>query len=722
MSAAPTTGYHFTTPAQWQTCLLAQAESSVRSGVVSVAPFAPYLSNATPTFGSQGAFAPAYTRGRVTVWRDAEHHLLRAYEGDLVPERYLAPASIGSATRMIGTATDVWVGAAAPDSLQCFDVESFSRRLTVDLAPGEVVDIARGGGDDIVVLLREDGALYCVRVSCSGAIGSRVRLDGMEGEARVLGFGVVGTAPTGLIAVLTRGPGDAGDRLFWFAQSGGAHSRVTQLAVYAPCFEAAALTGDPTGRLFVAGTDNHGSGPRSHLMIFDAAGILIDDVNLHEPPTGIAARRNALLVTGSRGLYVLAATATVPDDVTQVQGMILTPALESPDVPDGRRWLRAEIVGNFPPGVTLQITCASTDDIAVRDQLNAIAANTALPAGQRVQAILAAEDVVWQAPVSLQGSATAPSQAGVPFAAPLYDIHARYLWVCVTMVAGAGAVLPCISRLSVLYPGRTLMQNLPGIYQREEATPGSFLRALVGVLETTSHTLDDTISSLGANIHPDTATSDWLDYLARWLGLPWDDTLELSQKRAIVENAELLAAQRGTRAGLKALLGCLLPGAPARYRLSDFTVDYGIAMLGGTTCAGSALPALLGGLPPTAARLDVQATLGRMLLPCNGIEVDPYARFVGMLSVAVAATAAEKAQWLPWFANVLASMVPLTARLQISWLGPNAFADHTLGDSLVLGHPASPCLGTDAVTDQVWFPEDSSTLPARSTRGGFRLH
>jgi phage tail-like protein len=722
VSAAPQTGYHFTTTAQWRTCLLAQSNSSIQAGVTSVKPFAPFLSKPTPSFVSHGAFAPAYTRGRVTVWRDADHHVLRAYDGDVLPEQHTAPAAIGFASRMIGTATDLWVGAAAPDSLQCFDVESFSRRLTVDLAPGRVLDIARDGNDGIVVLLREGTSLFCVHVSCSGVITARVRLDGMEGAANVLGFGVVGTTAagaSGFFAVLTRGPGDAGDRLYWFAQTGGAHLWVTQLAVYAPCFECAALTGDPTGRLYVAGTDNHGSGPRSHVMIFDSAGILIDDVNLHEPPTGIATSRNALLVTAAGGLYVVAATETVPDDVTQVQGMILTPALESPDVPDGRRWLRVEITGDLPAGATLQITCGATDDVAIRDELNAIAATTS-PAGQRVQAMLAVPGV-WQPAISLHGSASAPPQAGIPFAAPLYDIHARYLWVCVTMVAGAGANLPSISRLSVLYPGRTLMENLPGIYQRAEATPGSFLRSLVGVLETTTHTLDDTILSLGANIHPDSASSAWLDYVARWLGLPWDDTLDVSQKRALVENAEALAAGRGTRAGLATLLGCLLPGTPARYRITDFTVDYGIAMLGGTSCIGSALPAMLGGLPRSAARLDIQATLGCMRLPCDGTEVDPFARFVGLLTVEVAATAAEEAAWAPWFANVLANMLPLTTRPQIRWLGPDAFTDRTLGNTLILGHPSNPRLGTDAVSGQVWLP-GASMLPARATRGGFTLH
>jgi len=103
-------------------------------------------------------------------------------------------------------------------------------------------------------------------------------------------------------------------------------------------------------------------------------------------------------------------------------------------------------------------------------------------------------------------------------------------------------------------------------------------------------------------------------------------------------------------------------------------------------------------------------------------EADPFARFVGLLVVEVAATPAEKTQWTPWFANVLSNMVPLTARLQIRWVGPDALVDRTLGDTLILGHPSSPRLGTNAVTGQVWLPEGASTLPARATRGGFTLH
>lgn len=725
MSANRPTGYHFRTLAQWQTCLMDQASASARAGEVSVAPFTRYLSLAAPAFASDGAFAPACTRGGVTVWRDGAGHLLRTYGLDVPPESYEAPAAIGAASRIVGTGTDLWVIGQLPRSLECFDAESLSRRLTVDLSPARVLDLAADQGDGIVALLQDQARFVCVRISSSGMITERITLAHMADTPDLVRLAAVGAPPgaasanaaSGRLAVLTRGPGLAGDRIHWFERTAGALRDVTQLAMYAPCFEAAAIAGDPTGRLFVAGTDNHDSGPRSHVLVFDAEGILVDDISLHMRPTGIATCRNALLVTAQGGLYALPVTTTVPDDGAAVQATIVTPALEAADVPDGRRWLRVEVIGNLPAGATLQIQCGMTDDAAVRDRLQALAADTTTPIGRRIESLLAQEGV-WQAPILLQGSAAAPSDAGVPLAAPLHDIRARYLWVCLTLVAGAGVTLPSVSHLSILYPGHTLMERMPAIYQSAEATPGNFLRSLVGVLETTTHSLDARIAGLGASIHPDTASPAWLDYVARWLGLPWDDRLDPAQKRAIVGQAEALARGRGTRAGLATLLSCLLPGPSSRYRIRDFTVDYGIAMAGGDACPGSRLPALLGGPPRSTATLDGLATLGWMRLPCNGAQADPFSRFVGRLVVDIAATPAEKTLWMPWLADVLAAMVPLTTRLRIRWLGPGALADSTLGDGLVLDDHSSPRLDADAVVGHVALPEGASMLPARTTRDG----
>ena len=119
-------------------------------------------------------------------------------------------------------------------------------------------------------------------------------------------------------------------------------------------------------------------------------------------------------------------------------------------------------------------------------------------------------------------------------------------------------------------------------------------------------------------MHPSTAAGPWLDFIARWLGLPWDDALAEEQKRRIVARASDLARGRGTRAGLETLLDCLMPGTPRRFRVTDATADFGFATVGGEACRGSALPALLGGRTQWSAELDSSAVLGRMRLPCAG--------------------------------------------------------------------------------------------------------
>jgi phage tail-like protein len=304
-------------------------------------------------------------------------------------------------------------------------------------------------------------------------------------------------------------------------------------------------------------------------------------------------------------------------------------------------------------------------------------------------------------------------------AVPLHDVHDKYLWVAVSLTAGAGAKLPALSRLSVLYPGSTLMEHLPAIYQREEAHPGSFTRTLVGILETTTQDLDARIADMGRRIHPDHATAEWLDYLARWLGLPWDDALDETQKSCIVRRAPQIARGRGTRAGLEALLDCLVGGKPRRFRVVDGTVDYGLARIGGPECDGAALPAILAGLPGSAAQLDVQATLGTMQLPCDDAPPDDAtSRFLGGIRVDVAATAHEVQRWQPWLARLVSEMLPVGTRASVRWTTAEGLRGNRLEDSLALDADSAARLGTDAITGVARLPPTGSTLPASSNGDG----
>jgi phage tail-like protein len=349
-------------------------------------------------------------------------------------------------------------------------------------------------------------------------------------------------------------------------------------------------------------------------------------------------------------------------------------------------------------------------------------ADLRVPASVRAQRLLG-EPGLWSAPITFYGSDPPPADVGAPFSAPLFDVRERYLWVSVSLIAPAGAGLPSLSTLAVLYPGHTLMESLPAIYQRAEAQPKSFLRSLVGVLESTTQDLDERIGAMGRHLHPSSAEPAWLDFVARWLGLPWDDALGAAPKRRIVERAADLARGRGTRAGLETLLESLMPGPPRRFRVTDATADVGFAMVGGVACKGSALPAMLGGLTRWRPTLDASAVLGYVRLPCAGQRDDGAWQLAGRIRVEVVASAAERRAWEPWLHALITDMVPLTARVELRWVTADALRGHSLDGTLTLESAApAPHLGTDAVTGTARLPEGRSRLSATGPDAGIRLN
>lgn len=712
MSAQWQRSYHFCSASQWKACLLSQADVSWNGGRLTVRPFAPYQSISAPSFPSDSACAPAFTPSREALWHDSTGQLFRLAECDDQPESVIAPAAILRAQRMIAASSDLWVASDAPVSLQCFDAETLSRRFLVEMAGARIIDIAADARNGILAMVERGGILECVHVSSDGTISCPAVLEGVS-KARACTF----LRESGRFVVLTH---DA-KQLYWFSETGGMPLRRTRLATLAFCFAADAVASDVRKRIFVAGAEHTGEGAKSHILVLDSDGVQIDDVALHETATGLAAARGSLLVTTQGGLYRLSTADPVPLDNQDVGAVILTPAMEAPDAEDGRRWLRAEAAADLPPGTTMEIEYAMASNEAEKSRLQKIVYDTSVPANRRLQQ-LRAQGSLRESKIFHGGTISTP-QPGVPFAIPLYEVPDRFVWICITLAAGAGAKLPSLSRLSVLYPGRTLMENLPSNYQREESKPGSFLRALVGVLETTTQALDVRIAEMGSRIHPQTAQPDWLDFIARWLGLPWDDALDPRQKRRIVARAAQIAGGRGTRAGLETLLACLLPESTTpRFRIADMTVDYGFATVGGRACRGSSLPALLGGRPSSAARLGVRATLGLMRLPCGDAEEDATSRFTGLIRIDVAASAQEKEQWSPWLESVLGEMVPITAHLTVRWLGIDALHGDRLDTTSMIEAQAEPRLGTDAIIGRTRLPSRAATLPTSATGSEPTLH
>lgn len=684
--------YRFGTTAQWASGLSARIDGDALDATGVVTPFAPYQ-DSPRLYKSSGAFAPAGARDGRIFWRAAGCVLSRLDPDDDRSEVIAAPAPPNAVHRMAVARDNLWLSGGSPAELRCHDTTQLARRFVVKLDGMRLIDFAGDGRDGVWALAVSEGCgsdedenshACCIHFDCAGY--------------EVLRFAPAGPGMPIQLAWLARG-----ERLVVLA-AGGKQLRAytpgnpeplytVDINSIRPCFGATWMASDSRSRVMLAGLEHDAWGGGATALTLDADGQFLHALALPAPATGIHATRNRLLVTTAEGLlhYTPGGTgAGAASTGADTRCDFVTPVLQSPLNDNPRRWLRVEALATLPPGTSIEISYASTVDAEVQEKAGRIATDRGLTAGRRL-ALLREYLQGWKAPMVFRAAA---SGTQAPIAVPLFDVHEPWLWVSVALLAAPGAAMPRLDRLDVLYPGRTLMEYLPRVYQRAEAEPDNFLRALIGVIETSTQEQDRRIAAMGGMIAPETAPPEWLDYVARWLDLPWDDALDEQQKRRVLASADLLASRRGTRAGLETLLAALLPGAPPPYRIVDVGAQYGFAALG-----AAPLPALLGGLPVSAAALNRKAVLGKARLTCAGSPPDDVSRLVGQITVSVTATAAQRAAWEPWLANLIGAMLPATTRLVLRWASvAGRLLDDRLGGDYALNEAPAPHLGTDAVT------------------------
>jgi hypothetical protein len=212
-----------------------------------------------------------------------------------------------------------------------------------------------------------------------------------------------------------------------------------------------------------------------------------------------------------------------------------------------------------------------------------------------------------------------------------------------------------------------------------------------------------------------------MDFVARWLGVPWDDALMLPQKRAILQRAADLAKGRGTRIGLETLLEALIPETPRRFRVTDPMADCGFAIVGGELCRGSGLPAILGKSVRQRLKLGANTRLGSAMLPCE-VPLDRGVwQSAGRIAIEVAATAAERILWEPWLLRLVTEMVPLSTTVEVHWISAQMLRTNRLDDALTLEASPTAHLGTDAITGLARLPDKRVSISATGPILGGRL-
>jgi phage tail-like protein len=660
--------YLFESAAQWGAGLFA-------GGLLGPSGLTP-ISRLTETpvrIWSGDGYAPAAAASGEIYWRDGAGtlHWLSDDDPPEICGDQADAGRFGAALRIIATTRLLWTADVGARAIDAVDRRSLQPIADVTLS-GTVRDLALAKRQAVAVLVAEPEGVKLVRMDERRRI-SAISLPPLDGAAFLVaraGSRWVVAVPTGL----------------WWATAGVTTGSWAELPLHAlghgDGLAVALLAAfPPTGLLLVYGA---AQGASQRLAILGSNGNVLDDQSV---PTavgalhGVAGMGSAVWLAGGTGLWRW-------DLGGAGKATFITPALRSP-LGQQSGWLRAEIQADLPPGATIACQIGSTADPKRATEAQAILTDPGLADAARAAALAAR--IAWGPPIQVAAGHDTPGTdpatvVPTPWVVPLHTVADEYLWLKLDIAESAGGGTPSVSSLAVLYPELSLVQRLPAIYR---ASPSAHLRGLVALLDVQAQGLDRRIASLGKLVAAATAPDDWLNYLASWLGLPWEAGLPAETRRALLEAAPDLLAMRGTAIGIRRLIGVLLPGRPVR--LSD-AAALAPALLPQPGEGSAALPMVLLGRRQDATRLNA-AVLGRTKLRPCGPQDDPLLRLSGWLLIEVSATESERAALAGPLARLLTGYVAAGLTPVLRWLAWPSGAGRRLDEDLNLQGPRPGVLG-----------------------------
>jgi phage tail-like protein len=696
--------YRFRTAAQWAECL-ADGFDVAQDGSLHPIERLAMLARPFDTSGPASLVAADTLSG--PFWRAVSNGrpvLLRSDPDENASQPFEVDAILGDGSRWLLDRGWLWGFDAA--SVRRYERDSIGLDLTIPFSGG-VRDIALDGRGGVWALVESDShECSVVHLDCDGCPDSTypVPCDVRCGAPRCP------TACAGLLRgkrlVLLTPDG----RLVFVNTADGSVLR-TVGNWRDDTWRAMRLASDGGNRIALL-CDDQCDPSRWAVFVFDAEGDVLDAIigpqtphpvvgpqhTLRSRPADLAIAGGVLWFAADDGIWQLdASDASIARESSST---LLTPELYSPATAAAGGWLRAEIDVALPPGAVIEAEAVATGSEDVRKRVQQLVEDPSLSPSQRQTAILNLFDRSTSRVFHIVG---APGE-GQPIAIPLFDVQARdlmgnlqaplWLWLRLKFVTPPAVLPPAITELRVLYPdSSSIAQNIPAVFRGSDNDPTGFLRSLIGVIEATTQGIDDKIRRIAEYLDAGTAPAAWLDYIARWLDLPWEDALADDIKRRIVQNAGALLEWRGTRRGLELLLEALV-GSAKQARIEDMTVDYIPRRLGGASCGpGARLPMLLAGAP-FAPVLGVRTILGRT---CLGASCDPLRCLTPRLRIEITAPRAVRKSLGTLISRLVAAYVPAGVRVVYVWkmVSPLLAAfDETEGELLDANGPAR--LGRDS--------------------------
>ncbi|MGF7031704.1 phage tail-like protein [Paenibacillus mucilaginosus] len=142
----------------------------------------------------------------------------------------------------------------------------------------------------------------------------------------------------------------------------------------------------------------------------------------------------------------------------------------------------------------------------------------------------------------------------------LHHAVGRYLHLRIKLL-GSKRQTPVVSGLRVQFSQRSLLDDLPAVYQEDEAGR-DFLHRYLSLFGTFLDDMEASIDGLASYADPHSAEGEFLEWLGRWVGITnYSQWTEEELRQYILKSPELYA-RRGTRAGLEAVLSLFLDAPP----------------------------------------------------------------------------------------------------------------------------------------------------------------
>ncbi len=130
------------------------------------------------------------------------------------------------------------------------------------------------------------------------------------------------------------------------------------------------------------------------------------------------------------------------------------------------------------------------------------------------------------------------------------NITGQYLEVKVTLLSDPQhSSSPLFHSMRAFFPKRTYLEYLPAVYQEDEPSK-LLLERYLSVFQTISRTIEEKIETSHLNLDPQTAPTEFLEWLSLWVGLHKKQYWSDDKWRILLSRSSYFFKKRGTREGL----------------------------------------------------------------------------------------------------------------------------------------------------------------------------